>query len=204
MVRSRPARPSISSSSIHLGEEEEEGEGEGEGRTSEVGGGDHGAQQAGAAQHLLVLHPLGAHLHLALEEHRPPHERLHLPSQRSVNLNRPTFQFLYAEAGPPAPPYTRLAVAAVRILTPPIQMTTLPQVDTNCAAPSLITTVNGNTVRSFSTHGQQTAAKGSSTTETRSDIRLIQHLVSSALGLVRRWRLIGYFPIHLLPLGSVV
>jgi hypothetical protein len=33
----------------------------------------------------------------------------------------------------------------------------------------------------------------------RSDIRLIQHLDSSALGLVRRWLLIGYFPIHLLP-----
>jgi hypothetical protein len=34
-------------------------------------------------------------------------------------------------------------------------------------------TVNGNTVRSFSTHGQQSAAQGSSTTVSRSDIRLI-------------------------------
>jgi hypothetical protein len=34
----------------------------------------------------------------------------------------------------------------------------------NCTAPSLIPTVNGNTVRSFSTHGQRSAAKGSSTT----------------------------------------
>ena len=75
-------------------------------------------------------------------------------------------------------------------------MTTLPKVDTNCTALSLIPTVNGNTVRSFSTHGQQSAAKGSSTTVSRSDIRLIQHLDSSAHGLVRRWRLIGYFPIH--------
>jgi hypothetical protein len=33
----------------------------------------------------------------------------------------------------------------------------------------------------------------------RSDIRLIQYLDASALGLVRRWRLIGYFPIRLLP-----
>jgi hypothetical protein len=33
----------------------------------------------------------------------------------------------------------------------------------------------------------------------RSDIRLIQHLDLSAHGLVRRWLLIGYFPIHLFP-----
>jgi hypothetical protein len=37
---------------------------------------------------------------------------------------------------------------------------------------------------------------GSSTTVSRSDIRLIQYLDSSALGLVRRWLLIGYFPTH--------
>jgi hypothetical protein len=64
---------------------------------------------------------------------------------------------------------------------------------------SLIPTVNGNTVRSFPTHGQQSAAKGSSTTVSRSDIRSIQHLDSSAHGFVRRWRLIGYFPIHSSP-----
>ena len=75
------------------------------------------------------------------------------------------------------------------------EVTALPKVDTNCTAPSLIPTVNGNTVRSFSTHGQQSAANGSSTTVSRSDIRLIQHLDSSALGLARRWLLIGYFPI---------
>jgi hypothetical protein len=34
------------------------------------------------------------------------------------------------------------------------------------------------------------------------DIRLIQHFDSSALGLVRRWLLIGYFPIHLLSPAS--
>jgi hypothetical protein len=67
------------------------------------------------------------------------------------------------------------------------------------ARASLIPTVNGNTVRSFSTHGHQSAAQGSPTTVSRSDIRLIQYLDSSALGLVRRWRLIGYFPIHLSP-----
>jgi hypothetical protein len=50
-----------------------------------------------------------------------------------------------------------------------------------------------------SLRGQQSAAKGSSTTVSRSDIRLIQHLDSSAHGLVWRWRLIGYFPIHLVP-----
>jgi hypothetical protein len=62
---------------------------------------------------------------------------------------------------------------------------------------SLIRTVNGNTVRSFSTHGQPSAAQGSSTNVSRSEnIRLIQHFDSSALGLVRRLLLIGYFPIH--------
>jgi hypothetical protein len=50
--------------------------------------------------------------------------------------------------------------------------------------------------RSFSTHGQQSAAKESSTTVSRSDTLLIQHLDSSAHGLLRRWLLIGYFPIQ--------
>ena len=62
----------------------------------------------------------------------------------------------------------------------PPPLATLPKVDTNCTGPSLIPTVNGNTVLSFSTHGQHSAAKGSSTTVSRSDIRLIQHLDSSA------------------------
>jgi hypothetical protein len=69
-------------------------------------------------------------------------------------------------------------------------------------SPSLIPTVNGNMVRSFSTHGHQSAAKGSLTTVSCSDIRLIQHLDSSGHGLVRRWRLIGYFPT--LPPGGAV
>jgi hypothetical protein len=65
---------------------------------------------------------------------------------------------------------------------------------------------NANTVRSFSTHGQPPAAKGSSTTVSRSDIRFIQHLDSSAHSLVRRWLLMAislstYYPAHL---GSVV
>ena len=62
-----------------------------------------------------------------------------------------------------------------------------------------IPTVNGNTVLSFSTHGQQSAAKGSLTTVSRSDIRFIQHLDSSALGLARRWLLIGHFLILYYP-----
>jgi hypothetical protein len=41
--------------------------------------------------------------------------------------------------------------------------------------------LNGSTVRCFSTHGQQPAAKGSSTTVSRFDIRPIQHFDSSAL-----------------------
>jgi hypothetical protein len=49
----------------------------------------------------------------------------------------------------------------------PADMTALPKVDTICTAPSLIPTVTGNTVRSFSTHGQQSAAKGSSNTASR-------------------------------------
>jgi hypothetical protein len=60
---------------------------------------------------------------------------------------------------------------------------------TKCTTPSLIPTVNGNMVRSFSGHGQYSAAKGSSTTVSRADIRLIQYLDSSAHGLVRRWLL---------------
>ena len=39
----------------------------------------------------------------------------------------------------------------------------------------------------------------SSTTVSRSDVRLIQYLDSSALGLVRSWLLIGYFLILYYP-----
>jgi hypothetical protein len=41
-------------------------------------------------------------------------------------------------------------------------------------------------------HRHLSAAQGSSTAVSRSDTRLIQHLDSSARGLVRRWRFIGY------------
>jgi hypothetical protein len=71
------------------------------------------------------------------------------------------------------------------------EMTALPKVDTKCTTPSLIPTVNGNPVRSLSTHGQQSAEKGSSTTVSRSDIRLIQSLDSSAHGLVRSGALLA-------------
>ena len=60
-----------------------------------------------------------------------------------------------------------------KVRCPPRITTALVKVDTNCTALSLMPTVNGNTVRSFSTHGHQSAAKGSSTTVSRSDIRLI-------------------------------
>jgi hypothetical protein len=50
------------------------------------------------------------------------------------------------------------------------ELTTPPKVDTKCTALCLMPTVNGNTVRSFSTLGQQSAAKGGSTTVSRSDI----------------------------------
>jgi hypothetical protein len=68
------------------------------------------------------------------------------------------------------------------------EMTALPKGDTNWTTPSLIPTVTGNTVRSFSTHGQQSAAKGSSTTVSHAlTSDSTQHLDSSAHGLVRRW-----------------
>lgn len=51
----------------------------GEALTREVGGGSHGPHEPGTTQHLLVLHPLAAHLHLHLEEHRSVYELLHLP-----------------------------------------------------------------------------------------------------------------------------
>jgi hypothetical protein len=80
--------------------------------------------------------------------------------------------------------------------SPPHQAATLPlpKVDTSCTALSLMPTVNGNTVRSFSTHGHQSAAKGSSTTVSRSGI-LYLSLPFLFGSVVRRWRLIGYFPI---------
>jgi hypothetical protein len=78
----------------------------------------------------------------------------------------------------------------------PFELAAPPKVDSKCTTPSLIPTVNGSTVRSFSTHGQQSAANGSSTTVSRSDIRLTQHLDSSFGPEVARLST-GYFPIHL-------
>jgi hypothetical protein len=66
------------------------------------------------------------------------------------------------------------------------EMTALPKVDTNCTALSLIPTVNGNTVRRFYYARTTVRSQGSSTAVSRSDIRLIQYLDSSAQGLVRR------------------
>jgi hypothetical protein len=48
--------------------------------------------------------------------------------------------------------------------------------------------------RAVSTHGQQSAAQGSSTTVSRSDIRLIQHLDSSAHGMAPEVALNWLFP----------
>jgi hypothetical protein len=115
------------------------------------------------------------------------------------------FPILYNPPPPtPLTPVNTVATGSADVMMLPssarADVTALPKVDTNCTAPSLIPAVKCNTVRSFSTHGQQSAAKGSSTTASRSDIRLIQHLDSSALGLVRRWRLIGYSPFQVVPL----
>jgi hypothetical protein len=76
------------------------------------------------------------------------------------------------------------------------EMTALSKLDTNCTTLSLIPTVTGNTVRSFSAHGHLSAAQGSSTTVSRSDIGLIQHLASSAHGLYTRMRCAGEAHIH--------
>jgi hypothetical protein len=54
-----------------------------------------------------------------------------------------------------------------------------------------------------STRGRLSAAKGSSATVSRSDIRLIQHLGFSAHGLVRRWRLAVSSSTYLLPAPPV-
>jgi hypothetical protein len=60
------------------------------------------------------------------------------------------------------------ADAAAMVTPPPwlahADMTTLPKVDTSCTALSLITSLNGNTVRNFPTRGQLSAAQGSPTT----------------------------------------
>jgi hypothetical protein len=58
-------------------------------------------------------------------------------------------------------PYTGRADAMMRPSSARAEMTAPPKLGTSCTALSLIPTVNGNTVRSFSTHGQQSAAKGS-------------------------------------------
>jgi hypothetical protein len=75
-----------------------------------------------------------------------------------------------------------------------------PKMDTKCTTPSLIPTVNGNTVRSFP-YARTTvrSERKLKTTVSRSDIQLIKHLDSSALGLVRRNLFIGtssstYYP----------
>ena len=62
------------------------------------------------------------------------------------------------------------------------------KMDTDCTALSLIPTVNGNTVRSFNYARTTVRSQGGSSTVSRSDIRLIQHLDLSAHGLVRRGR----------------
>ena len=89
--------------------------------------------------------------------------------------------------------FASLCSGGIRLLDATSARAGVTTLDTNCTTPSLIPTVNGNTVPSFATHGQQSAAKGSSTTVSRSDIRLIQHL---------GWLIVGYFPIHVVPLAE--
>jgi hypothetical protein len=102
---------------------------------------------------------------------------------------RHTLPALEAEAARQAEALRWLAARATTLAEEQVRLHHHPppscKVDTICTAPSLVPTVNGDTVRSFCTHGQQSAAKGSSTTVSRSDTRLIQYLDSSAHGLVR-------------------
>jgi hypothetical protein len=79
---------------------------------------------------------------------------------------------------------------------PKLALTPVAAKTLTCTALYLITSLNGNTVRNFPTHGQLSAAKGGSATVSRSDIRLIQYLDSSALWFDgAEVALIGYFPI---------
>jgi hypothetical protein len=83
-----------------------------------------------------------------------------MPRSRTLHLQLPLISLGYPTLTPPnnSHPHSPLLTGSLFV------MTALPKVDTKCTTPSLIPTVNGNTVRSFSTHGQQSAAKGSSTT----------------------------------------
>jgi hypothetical protein len=55
------------------------------------------------------------------------------------------------------------------------EMAALPKVDTRCTTPSLIPTVNANTVRSFP-YARTKARSERKHDHSRSDIQLIQHL----------------------------
>jgi hypothetical protein len=70
-------------------------------------------------------------------------------------------------------------IVVMKCVSKPPYVITEGWMDTKCTTPSLIPTVN--TVRSFSSHGQQSAAKGSSTTVSRSDP------INSTFGLLGSW-----------------
>ena len=74
-------------------------------------------------------------------------------------------------------------------------MTTLPKVDTNCTAPSLMPTIIGNTfAASLRTDICPQRKESSSTSHARNPFNL-NFFDSAQCLVVRRWRLIGYFPI---------
>jgi hypothetical protein len=81
---------------------------------------------------------------------------------------------------------------------PPLPPPALPKVDTNCTAPSLIPTVDGNTVRSFSGTDNSPQRKEAQPLSHGSDIRLIQHLDASALGFGPEVALNWLFPYPLI------
>jgi hypothetical protein len=54
---------------------------------------------------------------------------------------------------------TQVAQTTPLVYSVRAELTALLKMDTKCTTPSPIPTVNGNTVRSFSTHGQQSAAQ---------------------------------------------
>jgi hypothetical protein len=68
-------------------------------------------------------------------------------------------------------------------------------VDTNCTALSLMPTIIGNTFAASLRHGLLSAAKGSSSTSHARNLFNLNFLTRLSGLMVRRWRLIGYFPI---------
>jgi hypothetical protein len=104
---------------------------------------------------------LGAVAHTITNDVMPPFLRVRALPLLSLSFSV-SLSFSLSHATVPARACSPPPLSAAMMLpsSAHADMTTLPK-DINCTAPSLIPTVNGNTipVRSFSTHGQQSAEK---------------------------------------------